>query len=94
MRRWMKFSAKNDNEGLSPLSKLKGGIEMKKLYENVELDFTNYYPNAGEPVIVIVDVEVEDGIAVRCIAKEDNEVFGVKAGDSFDPGELNVEDLD
>lgn len=70
-------------------------MKMKKVYENVELDFTNKYPEAGEPVIVIADVEVENGEVVGAIAKETNEIFGVEAGQWFDPEDIiNVGDLE
>jgi hypothetical protein len=70
---------------------------MKKvLVKDVELDFTNLY---GEQVIVVADVEIEideDGnkTVVGAIAKESNEIFGVDAGDRFDPGHtVSAEDL-
>lgn len=74
--------------------------EMKKVYKNVELDFTNHYPEADEPVIVIADVEVEideDGerTVLGAVAKESNEVFGVEVGDWFDPSDsIQLEDLE
>lgn len=70
---------------------------MKKVVvQDVELDYTNLY---NEPVVLIADVEIEideDGnkTVVGAIAKESNEVFGVQAGERFDPGHtVSAEEL-
>lgn len=71
---------------------------MKRIYKDVELDYSDVYREEHEPVIVIADVitEIVDGeeIVSYCIAKEANEVFGVKAGEWFDPCDsIEVESL-
>lgn len=62
---------------------------MKRIYKDVELDYSYFYLEEREPVIVIADVitEIVDGeeIVSHCIAKEANEVFGVEVGQWFDP---------
>lgn len=70
---------------------------MKKLVcEGVQLDYTNLY---GEDVVFDATITLakdDDGEwhVESAVAEEDNEVFGVKKGDSFDPGDtLDVEIL-
>lgn len=65
---------------------------MRKTYKNVELDYGYLYPEVAEGVRFVADVEVEidengEKVVVGAWAKESNEVFGVKAGDYFDPGD-------
>jgi hypothetical protein len=77
-------------------------MEMKKVVvTDVELDYTNLYSDVEElqTVSVIADVEIEideegNKTVVGAIAKESNQIFGVEAGERFDPGDgVSAEDL-
>lgn len=63
-----------------------------------ELDFSNYYPEHSPLIIkasILVDVD-ENGEATvtGCIAECDNDIFGVKVGDWFDPEDsISLADL-
>jgi len=70
---------------------------MKKIIcKGVQLDYTNLY---GMNVVfdaTITLVKDDDGKwhIDSAVAEEDNEVFGVKAGDYFDPGDyINIDQL-
>lgn len=67
----------------------------KIICEGVQLDYTNLY--SPEEVVTFdatIVLEKEDGewFVVEAVAEEDNEVFGVRKGESFDPG--NFVDVD
>lgn len=70
---------------------------MKKLTcEGVQLDYTNLH---GENVVfdaTIILSRDDDGEwhVESAVAEEDNEVFGVKKGEQFDPGDtIDIEQL-
>lgn len=69
--------------------------DKKLICEGVELDYSNLYgENVCFSATIILSREEGQWYIENAIAEEDNEVFGVKKGDSFDPGDyIDIEQL-